>query len=78
MNAVKKAVLAVEPIQLEKYYVKAITGGTEVAVRLRKGDRTATAIGVNEDIVIASIEAMLSGMNVLMTDYNKLQLTEVS
>jgi len=82
MNAVKKAVLAVEPIQLEKYYVKAITGGTEavteVAVRLRKGDRTATAMGVNEDIVIASIEAMLSGMNVLMTDYNKLQLTEVS
>jgi len=82
MNAVKKAVLAVEPIQLENYSVKAITGGTdavtEVAVRLRKGDRVATAIGVNEDIVIASIEAMLSGMNVLMTNYNKLQLTEVS
>ena len=62
--------------------MKAITGGTnavtEVAVRLRKGDRMATAIGVNEDIVIASVEAMLSGMNVLMTDYNKLQLMEVS
>lgn len=82
MNAVKKAVLAVEPIQLENYSVKAITGGTyavtEVAVRLRKGDRMATAIGVNEDIVIASVEAMLSGMNVLMTNYNKLQLMEVS
>lgn len=82
MNAVKKAVLAVEPIQLENYSVKAITGGTdavtEVAVRLRKGDRMATAVGVNEDIVIASIEAMLSGMNVLMTNYNELQLKEVS
>lgn len=82
MKAVKKAVLVVEPIQLENYYVKAITGGTgavtEVAVSLRKGDRMATAIGVNEDIVIASIEAMLSGMNVLMTNYDKLQLTEVS
>jgi D-citramalate synthase len=82
MNAVKKAVLAVEPIQLENYSVKAITGGTyavtEVAVRLRKGDRMATAIGVNEDIVIASVEAMLSGMNVLMTNYNKPQLMEVS
>jgi len=82
MKAVKKAVLAVEPIQLENYSVKAITGGTdavtEVAVRLRKGDRMATAIGVNEDIVIASVEAVLSGMNVLMTNYNKLQLTEVS
>jgi len=79
---VKKAVLAVEPIQLENYSVKAITGGTyavtEVSVRLRKGDRMATAVGVNEDIVIASVEAMLSGMNVLMTNYNKLQSTEVS
>jgi len=82
MKAVKKAVLAVEPIQLENYHVKAITGGTgavtEVAVSLRKGDRMATAIGVNEDIVIASIEAMLSGMNVLMTNYNKLRSMEVS
>jgi D-citramalate synthase len=82
MKAVKKAVFAVEPIQLENYRVKAITGGTgavtEVAVSLRKGDRIATAIGVNEDIVIASIEAMLSGMNVLMTNYNRLQPTEVS
>jgi D-citramalate synthase len=75
INAVNKAVLVVEPIHLENYHVKAITGGTdamvEVIVRLRKGDRTATAMGVREDIVMASIEAVLSGMNVLMTDYNK-------
>jgi len=75
MNAIRKAVSAVEPIQLEEYSVKAITGGTnalvEVAVRLRKGDRTATAIGARGDIVMASVEAMLSGMNVLMTDYKK-------
>jgi len=43
----------------------------EVVVRLRKGDRTATAMGVREDIVMASVEAVLSGMNVLMADYNK-------
>lgn len=76
MNAVKKAVLTVEPMHLEHYHVNAITGGTdavvEVFVRLRRGDRTATAMGVHGDIVMASIEAMLSGMNVLMTDYNKL------
>jgi D-citramalate synthase len=82
MNAVKKAVLAVDPIQLENYSVKAITGGTEavteVAVQLRRGDRTATAIGVNDDIVIASIQAMLSGMNVLMTDYSKFKSKEKS
>jgi D-citramalate synthase len=72
--AIKKAVGIVEPIQLENYSVKAITGGTnamtEVAVSLSKGDRKSTAVGVNEDIVIASVEAMLSGMNVLMTNYN--------
>jgi len=74
INAIKKAVGIVEPIQLDNYSVKAITGGTnavtEVAVRLSKGDRKATAIGVNEDIVIASVQAMLSGMNVLMINYN--------
>jgi len=82
INAVRKAVLDVEAIQLENYSVKAITGGTnavtEVAVLLCRGERMATAVGVNEDIVIASIEAMLSGMNVLMTNYDKLQLMELS
>jgi D-citramalate synthase len=74
INAIKKAIGLVEPLKLENYSVKAITGGTnavtEVAVSLSKGDRKATAIGVNEDIVIASVEAMLSGMNVLLTKYN--------
>ena len=74
INAIKKAVGIVEPIQLENYSVKAITGGTnavtEVSVSLSKGDRKSTAVGVNEDIVIASVEAMLSGMNVLMSSYN--------
>jgi D-citramalate synthase len=74
INAVKKAIQEVEPIHLEQYNVKAITGGTdamvEVMVRMRKGDRTATAMGVREDIVMASMDAVLSCMNVLTTDYN--------
>jgi D-citramalate synthase len=82
INAIKKAVGIVEPIQLDNYSVKAITGGTnavtEVAVSISKGDRKATAIGVNEDIVIASVEAMLSGMNVLMTNYNNKKIKEKS
>ena len=82
INAIKKAVGIVEPIQLDNYSVKAITGGTnavtEVAVSISKGDRKATAIGVNEDIVIASVEAMLSGMNVLMTNYNNKKVKEKS
>jgi (R)-citramalate synthase len=69
INAVKSAVLETEPILLEQYHVKSITGGTdamvEVVVRMRKGDKTATATGVREDIVMASMDAVLSGMNVL-------------
>jgi (R)-citramalate synthase len=69
INAVKKAVLETEPITLEQYHVKSITGGTdamvEVVVRMRKDNKTATAMGVREDIVMASIDAVLSGMNVL-------------
>jgi D-citramalate synthase len=75
MNAIRKAVSAVEPIRLDEYHVNAITGGTnalvEVIVRLRKGDRTATAMGAHGDIVMASVEAMLNGMNVLMSNHNK-------
>ncbi len=74
MNAVRKAVSSLEPVHLEEYCVKTITGGTdavtEVTVRLRKGERMVTATDVNEDIVMASVEAMLSGINVLMTNYN--------
>ena len=74
INAVKDAIAETEPITLEQYNVKAITGGTdamvEVVVHMRKGDRKVTALGVREDIVKASMEAVLSGMNVLTTDYN--------
>jgi len=75
MSAIRKAVSAVEPIRLEEYHVNAITGGTdalvEVIVRLRKGDRSASALGAHGDIVMASVEAMLSGMNVLLTNHSR-------
>jgi D-citramalate synthase len=74
INAVKDAIKETEPITLEQYNVKAITGGTdamvEVVVHMRKGSRTVTAMGLREDIVKASMEAVISGMNVLSTDYN--------
>ena len=73
INAVKKAVAAAEPIYLEQYHVNSITGGTdamvEVEVHMRKGTKTATARGVREDIVMASMDAVLACMNVLTT-YN--------
>ena len=78
MNAIRKAVSAIEPIRLEEYHVNAITGGTnaivEVMVRLRKGDRVITAMGAHGDIVMASVEAMISGMNVLMSNPEKTDL----
>jgi len=80
INAVKDAIAETQPITLEQYNVKAITGGTdamvEVVVHMRRGNRTVTAMGLREDIVKASMEAVLSGMNVLSTDYNgKIQKT---
>jgi D-citramalate synthase len=73
INAVKDAIKETQTITLEQYNVKAITGGTdamvEVVVTMRKGTRIITATGVREDIVKASMEAVISGMNVLATDY---------
>ena len=72
MNAIRKAILAIEPIRLDEYHVNAITGGTdavvEVIVKLSKGDRIVTAMGVHEDIVMASVKAMISGMNLLVAN----------
>ena len=81
INAVKDAIKETEPITLEQYNVKAITGGTdamvEVVVHMRKGNRRVTALGVREDIVKASMDAVISGMNVLTTDYNHKSSTEI-
>ena len=75
INAINKAVGRATDIALDEYRVKAITGGTdalvEVAVRLKRGDRRVSSVGAHGDIVMASVEAMLSGMNVLMASPNK-------
>lgn len=67
LNALVKAVAIDEPVELELYQVEAITGGTNavvnVEVRLRQGDRVVTSRGVNEDIVLASVNAYLNGVN---------------
>jgi len=74
MNAAKAALNLLEPIKLDKYDVKAISGGTdaivEVSVVLSKGDRTVTSHSAREDIVLASIEALLEGVNLLLGGSN--------
>ncbi|MGQ9679150.1 MAG: 2-isopropylmalate synthase [Candidatus Bathyarchaeia archaeon] len=57
-------------IFLEKFVMKAITGGTDavadVTVGMRRGERFITASSVSGDTVMASVEAILRGMNRLL------------
>lgn len=74
IDAAIKAVTSVESgfrdMSLEKFNMKAITGGTnavaDVTVSMRRNGRMVTASSVNGDTVMASIEAILKGMNRLM------------
>lgn len=75
INALKKAVAGVADIQLDEYHVDAITGGTdalvEVWVKLSKGGKTITARGARTDIIMASVEAVLEGINRLIQQEQK-------
>ncbi len=72
LNAIRKLMRGqgVEDIELVEYHVDAITGGTdavvEVVVKLARGDKTITARGAREDIIMASVEALLAGINRLL------------
>lgn len=75
INALYKAVSGVADIHLDEYHVDAITGGTdalvEVWVKLSKGGKTITARGARTDIIMASVEAVLEGINRLMQQEQK-------
>ncbi len=75
INALKKALSGVADIHLDEYHVDAITGGTdalvEVWVKLSKGGRTITARGARTDIIMASVEAVLEGINRLIQQEQK-------
>ena len=70
INAVRRAISGVTDIRLEEYHVDAITGGTnalvEVWVTMAMRDRSITARGAGADILMASVEAVLEGINRLM------------
>jgi D-citramalate synthase len=74
INAINKAVGKATDITLDEYSVKAITGGTdalvEVSVRIKKDNKIISSMSAHSDIVMASVEAMLNGMNVLMARTN--------
>jgi (R)-citramalate synthase len=70
MQVLRKSVAAVGDIRLEEYHVDAISGGTdalvEVTVRLSKDGKIITSRGARTDIIMASVEAMIAGMNRLL------------
>jgi D-citramalate synthase len=70
INAIKKAISEYADIELVSYHVDAITGGTDalvdVVVQLRRGDKIVTARGARTDIIMASVEAFLEGLNMLI------------
>ncbi|MEG3225243.1 MAG: 2-isopropylmalate synthase [Methanobacteriales archaeon Met13] len=70
--AIKKSTADVVDIELEEYHVEAITGGPDalidVVVRLRHGEQVVTARSTQPDIINASVEAYLSGINKILID----------
>jgi D-citramalate synthase len=69
INALKKGIRGMDmaDLRLEEYHVDAITGGADalvnVVVKMSRRDRTITASGVSEDIVLASLYALINGVN---------------
>jgi D-citramalate synthase len=70
MSVLRKSVAELADIRLEEYHVDAISGGTdalvEVTVRLSKDGKIITSRGARTDIIMASVEAMIAGMNRLL------------
>ncbi len=59
-------------MRLDEYSVDAITGGTDalvdVSVKLSKDGKTVTSRGARTDIIMASVEAVIAGMNRLLRE----------
>lgn len=72
MHAISKVVEGTANISLQEYHVDAVSGGTDavvsVVVKLTDGKRIVTARGTSGDIIMASVQAMLNGVNRLLWD----------
>ncbi|MEL4304279.1 (R)-citramalate synthase [Methanococcoides sp. LMO-2] len=71
-EGIRKAISGFADIQLEEYHVDAITGGTdalvEVLVKLSREGKMVTSRGARTDIILASVEAIINGINQLIQD----------
>ncbi|MFH1821668.1 MAG: 2-isopropylmalate synthase [Methanobacteriota archaeon] len=66
--AIRAAMSEISKLKLKEYHLEAITGGSdalaEVTVKLEdEHNNTYLAKGVREDVVIASVDAMINGIN---------------
>lgn len=72
IRALQRSVAAVGNIRLDEYRVDAITGGTDavvdVSVKLSRNGKTVTSRGARTDIIMASVEAVIAGMNRLLRE----------
>ncbi|MBW9222570.1 2-isopropylmalate synthase [Methanothermococcus sp. SCGC AD-155-C09] len=70
INAMRKALSSVADITLEGYHVRSIDSGTdafvEVTVKLRRGHEVVEVKNSQEDIIRASVEAVMEGINMLI------------
>jgi D-citramalate synthase len=72
LKALQKSVAQTGEIRLEDYHVDAITGGADamvdVTVQLNKDGKIITSRGARTDIITASVEAVIAGMNRLLRE----------
>jgi D-citramalate synthase len=74
LNALRKSIIGIADIKLDEYRVEAITGGTdaivEVWVKMSREHRIISARGAGPDIIMASVQAFVEGMNRLVQEKN--------
>ncbi|OED30622.1 (R)-citramalate synthase [Methanosphaera sp. WGK6] len=72
IEAIRKSIVDTADITLEEYHVDAVTGGTDalidVLVKLKYGDKVITSRSTKPDVILASVEAYLKGINKILSD----------
>ncbi len=72
IEALRRSVAGLGEIELLEYHVDAISGGTDalvdVTVKMAKDGKMITSRGARTDIITASVEAVVAGMNRLLRD----------
>jgi (R)-citramalate synthase len=74
LNALRRSLSGVADVKLDEYRVEAITGGTdalvEVWVKMSRDGKVISARGAGPDIILASVQAFIEGINRLIQEKN--------